>query len=365
VRSFFALLAVSLFGLTIAVARPASASANVNCDVNHLLGTFDATSLPGACWRPYADDSPFNLRVENDAPTIHDSDQTVNAVVSKAPAASIVAGDPGRPDGIAVFYSKPSDPTYKLHCTQDWGRCPIEGMHINIPRGAQPAGNMGTDAHLTVVDQHSGWEYDLWAVENTPAPGGTVRMGFGGRTMITGNGLGSYAVAARFGSLGGLIRPEELIAGKVHHALQMFVPCTEGWVFPADHPGYDCTENGMDAAHAPAMGAHFVLQMSSHAIRASHYPRWKRAVLFALKRYGAYVADTTADTSYWGFRTQSSASYTSFHREDPLVSLAKKKGMEPADYNHNGWDEFWYDLGAGVNWHRFEVVDACTAKGTC
>ena len=44
---------------------------------------------------------------------------------------------------------------------------------------------------MTIVDQKSRWEYDLWRVQTTkplPAKNGTVRIGNGGVTRIDGDG---------------------------------------------------------------------------------------------------------------------------------------------------------------------------------
>ena len=54
---------------------------------------------------------------------------------------------------------------------------------------------------------------------------------------IDGNGLGSDAVAAQFGSLAGIIRPAEMKSGRIEHALALTVPCTVGFVAPAVTPG--------------------------------------------------------------------------------------------------------------------------------
>ena len=54
---------------------------------------------------------------------------------------------------------------------------------------------------------------------------GELVTAWGGRTRIDGDGLGSAAVAANFGTLAGLVRPEELEAGRIEHALFMTVPC--------------------------------------------------------------------------------------------------------------------------------------------
>jgi len=53
-----------------------------------------------------------------------------------------------------------------------WGACSIEGAQVHIPNGAQPAG--GTDAHLGVVDQTNGNEYDMWQAQRTAVDGGEL-----------------------------------------------------------------------------------------------------------------------------------------------------------------------------------------------
>jgi hypothetical protein len=208
-----------------------------------------------------------------------------------------------------------------------------------------PAGDVGSDAHLTIV-QPDGWEYDLWAVKvDRVAPGGgSIPFINGGKCRIDGDGTGSYAVAARTGSLGGLVMTEELLMGKINHALQMFVPYTKGYVAPAIHAGDE------EAPSVIPMGAHFRLHMSLAAIAESGASPWRQAVLRALHTYGAYAVDTTGDPSYWGFRFESTASWLTDVGDapgnasaDPRVPWARALGVTPDDYNHNGWPEYWLE----------------------
>ena len=133
------------------------------------------------------------------------------------------AGDWSHP----IYYSQPSDPVYTVDCTEPWGTCEIEGMQVGIPAQAQPAG--GSDGHMAVIDQASGWEYDFWQVASKPAGGGTISDRLGGRTAIgttDADGRDSNATAAHFGLAAGVIRPAELAAGEIDHALFMVVKCT-------------------------------------------------------------------------------------------------------------------------------------------
>jgi hypothetical protein len=239
---------------------------------------------------------------------------------------------------------------------------------VRAPAAARPAGGFATpgndhDAHMTIVDQQSGWEYDLWNVQSKTSS--TLNFGWGGRTRIDGNGLGSAGVAAGYGGLAGPIRIKELQGGQINHALTMAVPCTDSYVYPANGAGLHCSGAGLPASRSIPMGAHFVLGMSLSDIAALNLPSWKKTILAALATYGAYVSDTTGVSSSWGFERESSEDYTSFGQADPWVQFARSIGLRPYDFNGNGYQEYWFDLASGVPWSRLRVVGTCAATGSC
>jgi hypothetical protein len=303
-------------------------------------GGFGAGHWPGAGWRPYAASSPFNAPVGG-ASTDARSAQLVAAALQWGAPSSVVVGTAGTSGdfGHPVYWAQPGDPAYTLHATESWGRAPIEGMRIPVPAAARPAG--GSDGHLTVVTP-DGWEYDLWQAHAPPAGGGTLMFGWGGRTRIEGDGLGSRATAAHFGGLAGVIRPEELAAGRIDHALFVVLKCTSGHVAPAQGDGAQC-------AGAPPMGTRFQLTLSDAQIAALAVPAWKKAILTALARYGGYVGDTGG--SGFGLMVQSSSTYTSFGVADPFVALARAAGI-PA------WQgTYALSLADGVDWaHDLRAV---------
>ncbi|MBI5105365.1 MAG: hypothetical protein HZB46_10375, partial [Solirubrobacterales bacterium] len=49
-----------LLGLIGLAAAPAGAQEGLTAPTTCTFGTFGAGAWPGACWRPYAEDSPFN-----------------------------------------------------------------------------------------------------------------------------------------------------------------------------------------------------------------------------------------------------------------------------------------------------------------
>lgn len=260
-----------------------------------------------------------------------------------------------------IYFSTSEDPLYELRAERPWGRAEIEGHRIRIPEAARPAA--GGDAHLSVITE-DGWEYDLWAVAVKPRGGGPLEFGWGGRTRIDGDGLGSNATAAHFGLAAGVIRAAELRAGNIRHALMMGVRCTdarERAIFPAaPNTGEPCSDHeGIADEDAPAMGARFVLDMSAAEIEALPVPPWKKTILTAMAEYGMIVGDAIGSGA-WGLHLESGSSYTSFGVEDPLAEFARSQGVP-------FWEGMYvFDLHEGVDWSsRLRLLDPCVTARQC
>lgn len=314
---------------------------------------------PRATWRPYGPTSPFNRPIAARDRVHPRSRSMVARILSWGPPASFSAGVADTPNdyGHPVYFARTDDPVVTLRPTQPWGQTPLRGARIHVPTGARSAG--GSDAHMTVVTP-DGWEYDLWDVQSVPRSGGTLRFGWGGRLRIDGDGLGSGATAAEFGSLAGIIRAAELRAGRIDHALFVVLKCTSdgtrfgqgvqrhrrgdggsSFVFPAGKGGTRCPASQSDA---PPMGARLALDMTPRQIAALPVPDWKKTILRALARYGGYVGDTGG--TGFGLQFESGSTYTSFGRADPLVGFAESNGVP----GHAG--VYRFGLADGVDWRR-------------
>jgi hypothetical protein len=332
-------------------------------------GRFGVGRWPPACWRPYGRSSPFNTPIPLDAPVDPRSAATVASVTRAGPPHPLVAGYHGtREDwGRPTYYARRDDPVFRLVCVDFGGACPIRGKRIRIPDRARPA--RGGDAHLTVVDQATGWEYGLWRVVSKPRGGGVLRFGWGGRTRLHGDGLRSGATAAGFGTLAGLVRAPELAAGRIDHALFMVVPCTErnprtgtgSYAFPASGPGAPCD----DDQDAPPMGARFRLAMSEQEIAALPVPRWKKALFRAMSTYGMFVGDTGGGES-WSLQVESDATYTSFGRRPRLARFARRAGWHASYDPAVGRRVYAGSFADDVDWaSRLRVVHPCVTRGSC
>jgi hypothetical protein len=321
---------------------------------------FGVGAWPDASWRPYASSSPFNQPVG--AAAVHPrSAQIVQKVLSwggSTPVGNLVAGTVGttRDYGHPTYWAQPDDPVYTLDWTGGGPGAAIDGHRLRIPSAAQAAA--GDDGHLTVVTP-DGWEYDFWRVGSKPAGGGTMTFSGGSRIRVDGSGLDGGATAANFGNLAGIIRAQELAAGRIDHALFIVLKCTSAsasygygavkpsdgrqsaYVYPAKHGGSSCGTDA-DNADAPPIGARFKLDMTEAQIAALAAPTWKKAILRALAVYGGYVGDTGGP----GFALQfeSSATYTSFGWADPLVTFAVQSALRP-------WSgTYAFNMSSGVDW---------------
>jgi hypothetical protein len=322
-------------------------------DASHVFGPGEH---PPGCWRPYGPTSPFNRPIPP-SPRLHPrSDEIVTTTLGLGPIApSVIAPDTRRDWFHPIYFSTAADPVFTVHCTNpDWRPCEIEGMEVHIPDAARPAG--GDDGHLAVIEQHTGWEYDLWRVADKPAGGGVITAEYGGRTLIDGDGLGSDATAAHFGLAAGVVRYEELADGYIDHALFLFVGCAaDEPVPPATGEGAECA----DVTDPPAIGQLFWLDMAPAEIDLLHIAPWKRTILRALAEYGGYVGDTGGNEAF-AIAFESASSYTSFGQPNPWLALQDEDGVSLKD------DALRFDIAHGVDWAgRLRVIDPCEVTDEC
>ncbi|MCW2968838.1 MAG: hypothetical protein JWM71_2610, partial [Solirubrobacteraceae bacterium] len=196
---------------------------------------------------------------------------------------------------------------------------------------------------------------------NKPAGGGAVTVGWGSKTRVDGDGLETSAAnAAGYGGMAGGIRAEELLAGKIDHALIIAVDCdSDRSVYPATGLGRACSSIGLSNTNAPAMGQRFRFNMPAAQIDALSVPDYEKTILKAFSQYGAYVSDTGGS---WAFDTESGQVYVSYGVADQWAVYARKIGATYYAPDHR----YVLPLQSGVDWARYlQVLDPCTASATC
>ncbi len=358
-------LLVAVMALGFAVAGASAASAQ-SCSVN----SFSANTQP-ACWTPFAGNSPFNKELDA-SPTLAANNAAVLGHMAtygwafRGGSSGFQVNDSGsRP----VYFARPSDPVMTVKCTSEYGPggcqgkngIDVNGASINVPAGAQPGGN--GDAHMTIVETATGDEYDFY---NVSVSGSALTAGTGAVTNVnTDDGLGAAGDAAGFSLTAGLLRPSELLAGHIDHALVIDLPCTNGhgantgYVWPAAGGwGEYCGQYWNESASgAPALGQLFKLNMTDAQIQGSGAPAWEQTIMTALAHYGAYAEDTNGsyhDDSIHIFQ-QDPASWTSLGQPDQWASAIAQLGGKNATLSSS----------VPIPTSQLEVVDPCVPQGTC
>jgi hypothetical protein len=329
---------------------------------------YEPVPVPCADWRPYSDTSPFNREIPPSPRVDPNSEEIVNRTLGFGNNLYFWGGTAGSEADWAspIYYSKPTDPLFTLHCWRY--ECPeLEGRKVRVPDRAQPA--QSVDAHMAIVDRARSVEYDLSRVTSKPAGGGVLELGSGGTTAFgtpAADGRRGDSTAAGFGLLAGIIRPAELAAGVIDHALVTGVRCTNGVVWPAGaNTGTRCASLGMSEARAPKMGQHFQLVISDAEIDALDAPDWRKAILRALARYGMFVGDTSGPNGSLGISAESTQSWLSFGLPDPWVTLGDQYGV-PTWRDSHGVLRYLFDARPGVDWEsRLRVLAPCVSRGTC
>jgi hypothetical protein len=344
-----------------------------NC--GKLFGGFPPI-VTARCLRPYTSASIFNRRLPAAPPVAAESSSIVSNLVANG------MHFPGDGTGfaltttearIAVYYSSPTDPLVRIHCTFRFGantctganRYNIDGRLIRVPSVAQPA--PGSDKHMTIVDQANGREYDF--EHATWAPGHeTLNVWSGAEVPIgtdVGNGLGSGATAADFANLAGLITAPELANGQINHALSIVVPCTRGYVFPATLAnGFPCSQmpTYQQSGDAAPLGTLFQLDMSDAQIAASGAPSWEQTIMTAMAHYGMYVNDTgdPGDPVDIALEAVSDVSSTVYGGSPPLADFIGASGG-----SYDPTTDQWTVIGPAIPVTALRVISPCFARDTC
>lgn len=356
--------------LEVYVARPAGAPGDAflvdavslyPCDPP--FGGFGGGVWPPACWRAYAPDSLFNQPIPAGAATWYGSGAVTDWFAGQG--AGPINHPLGRDDyAPTTYYGRASDPVYTLvrdPRTLGWGPSNVDGARVHAPSGMRVTGDQ--DRLLTLVDQTTGVEYDLWYVNAIDDSSRTISFKWGGRFVIGANGIGApdgFASEAGFGLLSGLIRYEELMAGTIDHALYLAVNGVRGRFEPAiDTGGNFKNEPGM-----PPMGARLQLTLSEAQIEAvtlngTPAPWYYKVILSAAVRYGMFVSDEGG--APWGaLKLESGLQYEAMGQEDPWSRFAREQQI-PA--YQGGWGFYPYlrlndlrDPSGQSVWRNIRVV---------
>lgn len=257
---------------------------------------------------PFTPDSIWNTPIDIGAEIDPDSDTMIGGFSAVADAQGGIALS-YQNSGVPVYISDASTPTIDVLLLDT--STPLSG--VPIPPGALP--ECGFDRLMGVLDPLTNRFYEFWVAEQLND--GSWRAETGNVIDVSGSGIfpgdGSVASGVRasgFPLLAGMIWPQELQAGSIHHALAFYYFPTRsgGPVLPAT-----ASDGTVDDPAALPIGAHLQLDPNLDLNTLNLQP-WERTIAEALQTYGMYCADT-------GFNISLSMLHGYSFQGDPYAGL--------------------------------------------
>jgi hypothetical protein len=209
------------------------------------------------------------------------------------------SGDPSAPYGIPYTVVTDAHPkvsvAFQYPDESDPGPYPF-GPDTPIEGGQNASG----DRHAIMVDATSCTLYELYDAQYSPS-GSTA--GSGAIWKLNSDALRpatwTSADAAGLPTFPGLLRPDEVLAGSITHAIRFTAQHTDtSFIWPARHQAGERSDPSL-----PPMGARFRLKAS---FDISSYSPATQAVLLAMQHYGLILAD---NGSNWYFQGSASNSW--------------------------------------------------------
>lgn len=264
-----------------------------------------AAAQAPAGWRPFSADSPWNTKIPADPALAPNSEVLIEDFASHS---SLTINMPVY--SVATYYidseKTPKRRVYPYY-EGDYGRGFAPGTRIPAPAYAVPPGPEGSTAYLAMVDPAAGraWEMKQGALDPETGDWGTA---FGAEVDLTGTGISPPWMVTADANLSasprpsgiplmaGLIRLNEMKAGRIDHALAIAYPAprTGTFVSPASM-ALEASEGVAPNHFGLPMGARIQLDPAYDIENTNLSPSGK-IIARALQEYGAIVVDQTGST---------------------------------------------------------------------
>jgi hypothetical protein len=199
----------------------------------------------------------------------------------------------GMPINVAPPPASGVTPAFQYNSESDH---PAEGYPIDqntlIEGGA--GAPTASDRHALTLDKNLCKLYEIYNLQNftngqTPQAGSGAVWDLGSNTMRLDGWTSADAAGLPIMPL--LVRPDEILAGSIAHAIRFTTHCTSGYIWPGSHNAGLC-----DATYPP-MGARFRLRAG---FDISGFSTTTQVVLRAFQHYGLILADNGSDWYFQG-----------------------------------------------------------------
>jgi len=254
-----------------------------------------AEPVPGTTCPLFPADSVFNADISNlpvnaqSATWMSNMTQNMNL----HPDLGTFAQSYGIPITVAPPPSSGVTPTFLYDAESDH---PTEGYPIdqNTFIEGGPGASPGSDRHALVVNANLCKLYEIYNLQNF-TNGQQPQAGSGAVWDLSSDAMRpigwTSADAAGLPITPLLLRPDEILAGSIAHAIRFTTHCTHSYIWPGSH------DAGLCGSTFPPMGARFRLRSS---FDVSGFSASTQVVLRAFQRYGLILADNGADWFFGG-----------------------------------------------------------------
>jgi hypothetical protein len=233
--------------------------------------------------RWYLADSPFNMPIPAHA-TIDRESQSMTRRMTESLGAFVISV---KRWSVPVYYAGTTTRRYDVRMTESG----LTAYRVPIPLDARPSAPFppqNTDGGMAVLDPSTGCEYDFWKARRL---GRSWNARGVNRLRVDSSGIfkrGDSARGSGFALAAGLIRPEELAAGVIRHALVFTLPAP---YVKGGGPVPPATESDGDSILPGALPEGARVQLDPAFDVSSLANRWERIIARALQRYGMYLSD--------------------------------------------------------------------------
>jgi hypothetical protein len=270
----------------------------------------DAGSGTTGVWRPFNDQSPWNTPIAQNAPLAPDSAALIADLRASSQYGSNLDVNIAE-FSIPLYYATPTTPLVDF--LVELGGLGFSGSDgsnaramVPVPAGATP--DPMSDHHIAIIDRAKNIEWGFWNAANN---NGQWTASLGATADLSGDGLRPYkpnnptwytshgARACGFPLIAGLIRTEEIDAGRIEHALVIAYPHIRAgyYMSPASTAQARIGDDSISTRGIPCGGR---VQLDPNLnLDSLGLSRAGRIIAEALQRYGAYVGDYSGAISIY------------------------------------------------------------------
>jgi hypothetical protein len=310
------------------------------------------TDTDSEAWRPFSNDSPWNTPIPDNPAIDPNSDALIADFETSSEWGEHLDVNIGG-YSIPLYWADENTPLTEVRC--DIGGMGFSGDNgmdatamVPIPDSAAP--DPESDHHLLIVDRSTNLEWGMW---NTVNDNGTWTCGLGANIDLLGTGVRPNATqnptwytshgarACGFPLVAGLIRMEEIEAGKIEHALIVAYPhIRSGWFTPPASTAQASNGQGAEPDRGIPCGGRIQLDPRID-LDTLGLTRSGRIICLALQKYGAYVGDYSGAMSLYAENSPEAQDYwasgvlDTYELQD-IIDIAWFRVIEQGELFDNG-----------------------------